>query len=183
MIKKVNVVSDINELSITDFERLVYIFNKTYESKIEQYVDIIEVISSLNKDEIENMDINEFKKLIEISEKIKTQDLTKTKRNKLIVDGITYKTNYTNGEYKFTVKEITLIQKAIANNPNQYLAEFIAIVFKNVDENGNTINDLSSEAIANRKEKLKNIKMKLIGPYFNSLTKFLFKETEVENVK
>jgi len=172
MEKEIKLVTDINELSINEFEKLINIFSKQYETKIEEYVDIISVISNLDIDEIENLDIDEFKKLVTIANDIQIQNLNAELISEINIDGVTYKTNVKDNTYKFTVKEITLLQVLLVNQPSNYLADLIAIVFREIDSDGNLINDLSPEAIERRKEKLSTLKMKIIGPYFMSLTNF-----------
>ena len=89
--KTVEVMTSLNEITIDQFESCVSILKKTYDSQIDQYVDLIQALSSLTRDEIEDLDLSEFESLIKA---IKIDDLTGFNEQfitELTFDGVTYK--------------------------------------------------------------------------------------------
>jgi hypothetical protein len=174
--KTIEITSSMDDLTISQFEKLIEIDNKNYDNSIDANIDLLSVISNFTKEEIEEMDINEFKKVINIVEKIDYKNFSKKFINEFEVDGVKFKTKATKKEFNFSVKEVMLLKNLVINKESNYLSELIAILFRNVDDNGELINDLSTEAIQERKEKIGDIKMKIVGPYLVALTEFFLKQ-------
>lgn len=170
--KTVEVMTSLNEITIDQFESCVSILKKTYDSQIDQYVDLIQALSSLTRDEIEDLDLSEFESLIKA---IKIDDLTGFNEqfiNELTFDGVTYKSKSDGKRFKFSVKEMFLLQDKIKENEDKYILDLAAIIFREVDAEGNISSDLSKETIAKRKDILKGIKMDVIAPYLLVLSKY-----------
>jgi hypothetical protein len=174
--KQVEIITSLNDLTISQFEKIVKLNEVEYNTSIESYIDLIDVISNLTKDEIEELDINEFKKIVDVVKEIDYKTFDEKFINEIEIDGVKYKTKSNGTEYNFNVKEVVLLRELIAKNPYHFLQEMIAILFKNVDAEGNIINDLSPQAIEERKNKIGDIKMEIAGPYLTALSKSLLKE-------
>lgn len=174
--KQVEIITSLNDLTISQFEKIVELNEKVYNTSIESYVDLMEVLTNLTKDEIENLDINEFKKIVDIIKDIDYKTFDENFINQIEIDGVIYKTKSNGSEYNFSVKEVVLLRELIDKNPYSFMQEMIAILFKNVDADGNIINDLTPQAIQERKNKIGDIKMQIAGPYLTALSKSLIKE-------
>jgi hypothetical protein len=171
--KQVEIITSLNELTISQFERIIELNGKQYNTNIESYVDLIEVLTNLSKDEIEVLDINEFKKIVDVIKNIDYKNFDDKFINQIEIDGVKYKTKSNGSEYNFSVKEVIILRELIAKDSNHFLQEMIAVLFKNIDSEGNIINDLSPEAIQERKNKIGDIKMEIAGPYLTALSKSL----------
>lgn len=173
--KKVEIITSLNDLTISQFEQLVELNEKEYNTNIESYIDLIAILSNLSIDEIESLDIDEFKKIVDIIKDIDYKTFDEKFINEIEIDGVLYKTKSNGTEYNFSVKEVVLLRELIAKDANHFLQEMIAILFKNVDADGNIINDLTPQAIQERKNKIGDIKMDIAGPYLTALSKSLIK--------
>lgn len=173
--KQVEIITSLNDLTISQFEHLVELNNKEYNTNIESYIDLIAILSNLSIDEIESLDIDEFKKIVDVIKDIDYKTFDNKFINQIEIDGVLYKTKSNGTEYNFSVKEVVLLRELIAKDANHFLQEMIAILFKNVDADGNIISDLTPQAIQERKNKIGDIKMDIAGPYLTALSKSLIK--------
>jgi hypothetical protein len=178
--KQVEIITDLTQLSLSQFEQAISIFNKEYETSIEKFIDLIDIMTNLTPSEIEDLDINDFKKIIDIIEGIEFTSFEKKFINQIEIDGVIYKSKSDGSDYKFSVKEIFLMQDILQKNPDSYLLDLIAIVFREVDADGNLIGDLKTESIAKRKELFKDIKMDVVGPYLTSLSEYFLMNSNVK---
>jgi hypothetical protein len=173
--KQVEIITSLNDLTISQFEHLVELNNKEYNTNIESYIDLIAILSNLSIDEIESLDIDEFKKIVDVIKDIDYKTFDDKFINQIEIDGVLYKTKSNGTEYNFSVKEVVLLRELIEKDANHFLQEMIAILFKNVDADGNIISDLTPQAIQERKNKIGDIKMDIAGPYLTALSKSLIK--------
>jgi hypothetical protein len=143
---------------------------KNYESKIEYYSDILQVALNKSADEIEGLDIHEFKKLA--NEFNLTNITISTIENEFKYDGQVYITSASNNEFQFKVKEIQNLEKIIKNEDTE--AEIAAIIWREKGEDGKPINDFSTEGIYKRKEIFHNhMTLKYLMPYMDKLVTYL----------
>lgn len=163
----------VEELSSEQFEKLIKVYNKNYDSKVDMLVDFISIMLNITIDEVEDMNIEDImlirdeiniEKLFDMGELIMV--------NQVEVDGITYKSRAIDGKYDFKLKEMRLLETYIRNN-DSFIDYMMAIVFKNVDENGEIIDDNSEESINNRNKTLKGLNIKISAPYLILLSKKL----------
>jgi hypothetical protein len=165
--KKIEVPTSITQISLDKLEACVKIYN-TDLKKIDKYIKLLSVLLEITEDEVSDLDIDKFQELIGM---VNTDTFWK-KGNKLVteieIDGVKFKTKSDGKTYNFSVKEVLLIQELVGKEQG-FLLEIIAIIFRNVDENGKIINDLSDKAIKDRKKYLKNINVDIIVPYILSL--------------
>lgn len=173
--KQVEIINSLNDLTISQFEHLVQLNNKEYNTNIESYIDLIAILSNLSIDEIESLDIDEFKKIVDVVKNIDYKTFDDKFINEIEIDGVLYKTKSNGTEYNFSVKEVVLLRELIEKDANHFLQEMIAILFKNVDADGNIISDLTPQAIQERKNRIGDIKMDIAGPYLTALSKSLIK--------
>ena len=143
---------------------------QNYESRIEYYSDILQVALNKPADEIDNLDIHEFKTL---ANEFNLINITINNfENEFKIDGQIYITSASNNEFTFKVKEIQQLEKIIKNENSE--AEIAAIIWREKGEDGKPINDFSAEGIAKRKEIfLNNMTLKHIMPYLDKLATYL----------
>ena len=158
-----------SELSVSEFEILGKILVNKYDTKIDRYLDIINIFTSLPKEEVELFEINQFNELVSLIDINHFIDNTE-EVNEIIINDVTYRTKFKSHEYKFNVKEFKLITQAINNKT--YLPTLAAIVFREVDSNGQLSNDISNEAIYKRLVALKDTSITVIAPYIIKLSKY-----------
>lgn len=179
--KEVQVKTSLDEINITQFEQALIIFKKDYSDSIEQYIDIIQLLSPLTKEEIEDLDLIEFENLVKAIE-INTFNMEPTSFiNEIVIDGETFKSKSDGLTYKVNVKEIFLLQELIKANPESYVLDLASIIFLEVDAYGNPIKNYTPEAIAIRKNKLSKIDMGVMSAYVVIISKyFIDKKKDVK---
>ena len=147
--------------------------NGEYDSKIEYYSDLIQIAMKKTSDEIDNLDIYDFKILAETINLVEVN--TKDLLNEIKIDGITYITSAQNNNFTFKVKEIQEVEKILKKDENPEL-EFSAIIWREKGSDGKPINDFSVEGINKRKEIFSNnLTLKFVLPYLNKLSEYLTK--------
>lgn len=148
--------------------------NGEYDSRIEYYSDLIQIAMNKTSDEIDSLDIYDFKTLAETLnlEELNVSDFN----NEIKIDGITYITSAQNNNFSFKVKEIQEIEKIIKINKNPE-TEFAAIIWREKGIDGKPVNDFSPEGINKRKEIFNNnLTIKFILPYLTKLSQYLTKD-------
>jgi len=170
--KSIEVKTSLDEINITEFEACINIFKATYDSPMDQYVEILQVLSNFTRDEIEELELELFETIIRDIQISDFTEIGKIFINEFELDGQVYKTKSDGLSYKFTVKEMFLLQEIIKESPEHYILDVAGIIFREVDSEGNISNDLSKATIAKRKEKFAHLKMNIIGPYIMTLSNF-----------
>jgi len=170
--KNYNVKTTLEEINIAEFEQAISVFNSKELTQLDKHVQIISLLSNLTTDEVEELDLDTFQELIK---EISINDFSNVDEGHLtpeiIVDDIHYKTKANGSEYKFTMKELMLLQKAIETNPNGYIIDLAAILFKEDD------GTLLKESIEFRKSLFKDkITMATLSPYILTLSTYLEKQ-------
>jgi len=171
--QSVDVISSLNELNITSLEKTIKIFNSE-SNNIDKYILLLEILTPLSVDEIEDLELEDFKILaseIDTNDFIQAQDVF---INEVEFEGVKYKTKSNGNSHNFTVKEIFTIQKLLKKD--EYILEIAAIIFRPVDANGKISNDMSQEAIDLRKIIFKDITIDVILPYVLALSKTIINE-------
>jgi hypothetical protein len=165
--KKIKVPTSITQISLHKLEACVKIYN-TDLKKIDKYIKLLSVLLEITEDEVSDLDIDKFQELIGIVNTEKFWEKGDELVTEIEIDGVTFKTKSDGKTYNFSVKEVLLIQELVGKEEG-FLLEIIAIIFRNIDENGKIINDLSDKAIQERKKYLKNINVDIVVPYILSL--------------
>lgn len=167
MEKEIKLPKSHSEISIETFEKIIDIQTKQYESEIERYVELASLITGLSIDEVEELDFDELKVIINHINQIDVKD--GELQEKIIVDGNEFGRKQTKS---FTVKETILIQSIFSKKKAGYLNEIAAILFHPFVD-GEIKIDYSEKAIEERKLKFKDLTMEIISPYLNKLVEFL----------
>jgi len=178
--KDVAIATTYDDITISQFQQILTIYNTEYDFGIDRYIETIEVLSDLKREEIEQLDLDLFEEIIHSIEINEAFDFEKKFINEIEVDGVKFKTTSDGNSYKFNVKEMFMIQTLLTRKPDEYINDLAAIVFKEVDEDGKIINDYSIEAIEKRKEMLKDIKMITLGGYLMSLSEYFLNRKNVK---
>lgn len=127
--KDVEIKNNIKEFTIREFEEISAILNNESLENVEKYMDVLEKLG-IHSNLLNEMTDDEFFELISKFEM--TTDLTLTP--KFEHEGHTYVAY--EEEFKLGVKALSIIEKAIAKNPNKYLAKTLAVIFKRSDLSG-----------------------------------------------
>jgi len=167
--KKVIVPKSHREISIPQFEKVMEIYLNNFEFEIERHIQLTEVLTSLTRDEIEEMDLGDLKKLIEQINKIDVTTNSDKIVGEITVSDILFGAST---KKEFSVKETMLLQKIFIAKKPGYLSELAAVFYHPIIE-GEIKKDYSVEAIQSRKELFANLNMEIIFPLVTKLTKFL----------
>ena len=139
------------DLSIYQLSKLIKIFAEKYTDTIDQYIDIIESVTNLSKDEIEDLDLDIFKEIVANISKITSTDNPEFK-DTFVLNNVTYKTKAVDGDYKFKLREIIKLEEVIKEEPLYYVGKLAAIIYLETDADGNIVGDLSDASIKKREE-------------------------------
>lgn len=122
--------SGCEELKIGEFEAILEIYNDPKRDYIDKWGEIF-VICGIPEEIVDDLDSLDFLNLIK---EFNLMSSNTTEVIKSIIIGDSEFVSYTE-EFKITVKEMRLIEEAIKNSPNSYLADMLAIVYKKVGVN------------------------------------------------
>lgn len=119
--------NQLEELTIGEFEKISNLLNNE-QNKIEAYMDVFSILG-VPQEIIDELDYDEFVSVINSFE------FTAPKleyRQSFELDGYTY-VSYTGEEFKLKVKDMSLCEKYVVQNPEAYIGEMMAILFKRND--------------------------------------------------
>jgi len=160
------------ELPVEKFGELLSVITKEkeYEYRLDFYSDLLVIGKGLTLDEIEELPIEDHKKLSsELMEDIVEINQYGKLPNEVRVGSTTYYTTSKNDNFSFKTKEFKLIQSSIGKP--EYVNDFAAIIWREKD------GDLTQESINQRKEVLsKGLKVKHIISYINLFTNHLIND-------
>ncbi len=181
--KTLEIRNELDEITIGQFEKCLSIFKNDYNLSIDLYLDIISELSNASIDELEELDLDVFMKIIP---QVNIQEITEVDdifSNKIIIDDVTYKTASDGKTYNFNVKQIKHIQTIIKLNQDKYLGDLAAIIFREVKPDG-TLGDLSTQSINIRKDLFLNkMMMSTLVPYLLNLSQYFKVEIPKVNEK
>lgn len=169
MEKEINLPKSHSEISITTFEKIIDIQTKQYESEINRCIDLASLMTGLSTDEIESMDFEDLKELLNEINSINSLSYGDNLSTKIIVDGVEYARRETKS---FTVKETIMFQNIFSEKKEGYLNEIAAVLFHPFID-GEIKFDYSEKAIKERKEKFNSLTMEIVSPLLTKLTDFL----------
>jgi len=127
--------NELNELTIGDFEKISSILNDTDKNYIDKWSEVF-IYLGVPEYVIDNFEAETFIQIVKQFNLMDTK-MSNKKIEKLInVDGIDY-IAFDDDEFKMTVKQLVLIEDFIKKNPNRYLGEVLAVIYKgvNIDDN------------------------------------------------
>lgn len=160
------------ELPVEEFGKLLSIITKEneYEYRLDFYSDLLVIGKGLSIDEIEELPIEEHKKLSnELMEEIVEINQYDKLPNEVRIGSTTYYTSSKENQFSFKTKEFKLIQTQIGKP--EYVNDFAAIIWREKE------GDLTQDSINHRKEILsKSLKVKHIISYINLFTNHLIND-------
>jgi hypothetical protein len=169
MEKEIKLPKSHSEISIETFEKIIDIQTKEYDSEINRCIELVSVMTGLSIDEIEEMDFEELKTLVDEVNQINVINNGSEILTSINIDGVEYGRKETKS---FTVKETILFQNIFSKKEVGYLTEIAAVLYHPVID-GEIKTDYSPTAIKERKDKFKDLTMDIISPLLNKLTEFL----------
>jgi len=116
-----------SELTVKQFSKVNEILRSENEP-IEKWYQIF-IYLGAEENEINNLEFDEFKEVIRLFNDSESKDLEIQRT--IEIDGYTYESY--KDEFKVSVKDLKSIEKLISKNPNSYIAEMVAVLYKRVD--------------------------------------------------
>lgn len=168
--KGIKIATTASEITIKQLTECESIINDETTSELDRYIRIIQVISNLTIEVIEDYTLDEVRELVEL---VINLDLTIEEadfKNEIIIDGITYRNKSVGFDnIKLSFKEMMTIKEYYATNNTIKLNELAAIIFRKVGDDGVISRDLRPEIIKTRSKIFENMTIDYILPYVNSI--------------
>lgn len=117
-----------NELTITEFEHISSIINNGEMDYIDKYMTIFTYLG-LSEDIIDDLDGAKF---IQLTKEFSDYQYKAEFTNEIEIDGYKY-VAYDGDEFLPKVKDLKFVEKYIKRNPNKYVANTMAVLFKRSD--------------------------------------------------
>lgn len=122
------VKNTMNELTIGEFEKIQPILSSGNVGIFEM-VEIFKILG-VPEDEIDDMELSEFKKCAEEFNKVEQKEFESVES--LDLEGYTYKANWQEEKLILPVKDLKLIQSKVASGL-PYMAFMMGVIFKRTD--------------------------------------------------
>jgi hypothetical protein len=167
----IDIVESQSEINLTQFEKLIELYAKEFDSNIEQSIELLKVVSQLTQDEIESLFISDLNLIMNEVNSINFLDFASAETDTIEINGEIFKSKNQASNYKFSVKETMLFQNIFIKKEEGYICEILAIIFHPVID-GEIKYDYSIEGIKTRKDKFKTISIDIVGPFINALNSF-----------
>lgn len=162
----------LNEFTIGEFEIITAILSNPELDKIDKYTQIFTVLG-VPSETIDNMETSEFFELIKNFANIEDDIdyLLAEKVKEIEINGRVYQ-SYEGDIFKMNVKQMKMIEKFIKLNPQTYISDLMAILFKDVQL---TNNEHYVDAHIKHKSKLfkDNVTVDVALPYVGFFSKEL----------
>lgn len=170
--KEVEIITSIDEITLKKFEEIM-LSKKQAETPLDEFIQNLQILSTLTLDEIEEMDLMEFQELMKEVKLESFQGYENTDITEIEILGIKYKAKSTGMDYKFNVKEMFLLSDSIKTSPELYVSFLAGVIFKKTNDDGSIINDLSIESVKERQVIFgEHMKMNVITPYLIKLSEY-----------
>ena len=178
--KHLTVPTAAHELSATQFTQLIKIYGSSYDSKIDRVVAFVSVLLGQSTDYVEEMELDDLNAIVEIISVDSLFDVGDCAFvSEITVDGTTYRSSAKDNNYSFKVKELILLESKVKANEN-FLDDLAAIIFREVDADGNPSKDLSEEVIEARKQVFAGrVSITVMMPYLLKLNEKLSTKLEL----
>ncbi len=165
--KSIEILTELSEINISQFEKVMDIYKKKYDTEYERDIDIITILSELSVDEIESLDLDIFDS---INKTINIQNFeilnTNSKIiNEINVNGITYKSRAIDNKFIFSVKEFLSIKNKLKESIDTVVLDVALIVFKPINS------DINIDTV--REDFKSGITMDIMSPYLMILSDYL----------
>jgi len=170
---------DLKKFNINKFQKLVNIYVRHFDFELERQISIISIFTEKSVEEIEELELDEFKKLSSEINDLSFDKFSTEFENEIKINEKIYGSQIKDNSYKPKVKEVYLVNKYINENIDDYLKYIAAIIFQPVID-GELKKDYSTEAIKERADLFdKEITFDTLSPYLNSLSINLMAKNEV----
>lgn len=173
-----NLKTSASDFSLGEYESILTIINSTDED-FEKYANLL-VSVGLPIEVVDNLEIKDFMSVLkQFTQSFDDISQYTSNFSKTIEIGNKIYTSYTDDEFKLKVKELKLIEKFITRNPNAYLSEIIAVVFK---DNDLTNTEHYTDAHIRHKAKLfrEHVTLDIALPYIIYFSKEILNNITVE---
>jgi len=172
--KDVQIKTSLDEVTIKNFEDLLTVStSENYEDEIERRIDLIHMLTNLSIDDIENLDLEDFKKINSDVFMLGLEDGS-TKKDIFEFEGKVYKTRNPIETFKLNIREIMLLKNQVKKGTVSYLSKLAAIIYSEVLEDGTLNKDGSPEVIDKKADIFgDNMTMNYISEYLLSISKYL----------
>ena len=170
--KEYQLKNSLHEFTIEEYEKVTEILSNEELVNIEKYIDIL-LCLGLPENVLDEMTDDEFFNIINSF----TFSIKSGMAPSIEIEGYEY-VAYTEDTFKLKVKDLSLIEKAIVDTPNNYLSRAMAVIFKRADL---TRVEHYSEAHLKEKTKLfKKVSAAIAFPYLIHLTEKLNSKLNAE---
>ena len=121
--------NEANELLVGQFEKLSEILNDETNDRVESYIKVFTELG-IPGEVIDSMDYDDFIKIIR---QLNLSDVLENEYKQEIKIGDYTYTSYEGDTFKLKVKDMSLIETCVKSNPNRYIGELLAVLFKRTD--------------------------------------------------
>lgn len=174
-IRGYEVKNNVTEFTVAEFEKVSAILNDENLDKFERWADVF-IYLGVPVEEVNDMEFNEFANYVKVFNESNV-DKESVMTKELEIEGYTYRAY--EDEFKLTVKDLKLIEKAIKNNATEYFPYMLAVIFKRTDL---TKVEHYTEAHLKHKAKLfKDLKATVAVPFIVHVAK-MFNTNEATEV-
>jgi hypothetical protein len=177
--KEIVLNSNVKDITIDNLNKIIALSTNVYQDDVDKIFDIISILYNLTKDEIEDLDYEVYLELTKSINNINDySDIDVLSfENTFIFNGITYKTNAVDSNYKFKLREVLKLEEVIKQKPDDYISILAGILYVEVDEEGNFIGDSKPSSVNNRANIFqKHMTVNYIMFYLTKLTDYLQKK-------
>ncbi len=159
--------TNINKIKIKHFKTLSEILIAD-DSSIDNIVKYVSILTNQTIDEIESMDLDDFKTLVaSVTFDNETDYQLQTT---IEINGKKYKSTLKD-TFSFNVKQISMLTKKVKEG-DDYIVDLAALIFREVDGDGALVNDFSDAAVSSRKAIFADaITIDKLIPYLKQLEK------------
>jgi hypothetical protein len=167
--KEVNIVTTIDDLTLPKLIQYININGKT-DDEIDNLINLLAITTSLTVEEIEDLDIQDFK---DIAREINLEDgLNNPYVKTITIDGIDYnsKANVDENKFSFTIKETKILKELIKKYKLDYINYLAPLIFRTEGE------ELSIENVESKANKFKDVKLSILVPYILYLNNIIQNE-------
>lgn len=158
--------SELNEISLEDFEKICVCLTKEFEDSFEKHLEIFSILG-LSEEDIDSIIPVDFLNLVRLFRSVPWESSNFV--NEITVEGKTY-TAFTGEKYTLSIRDLAKVEKYIKRDKTKYIGELIAIIYK--DKSLTKEEQYSEETITKNAELFrKNITADIALPYINLILK------------
>lgn len=127
--------NELDELTVGEFEKISSILNDLDKNQLEKWSEIF-LLLGIPQDVIDYFDAETFISIIKQFNLLDEKKVLKTVEKVVTIDNVDY-IGYDGDEFKMNVKQLCLIEDFIKKNPERYLGDILAVIYKsvNIDDN------------------------------------------------